>query len=272
MSYNTTDNTMRGDQAFRVDDPESDSQTIATGVGEDIGYEASTPLYPLAPEAAAGYLLANAGDDLVKLISRTTYEKYVGVSKTAGRPGEVVTNKLRGVVWLPVGAVPIAAGEYVQATAAILDGAAADKAYDGDIIPAFAKKQVIFAIDATVDGTEYTLPGGVEVLKIVSGDFFIGGLAAGDSVHQALTVVKDGFSGAYGAGDVGANEIALINATQGVYATGIAVGSAFTDGIFVLECWVKGPTDWMVGQALHSGTARVSATDFDLIPVKLRGY
>lgn len=287
VTYNTPSHTMRHGQYLRAaafEDGVLPMQVYGENLNssEDVGYEEGIPKFPLSPQGSGGYLLRMTGDERVALMHRTLFDKYVGVSHIASEQGDQISVRYEGVVWLPVGKIAVVAGDIVQATPNMWDGtgeveADDDDAYDGDIIPAFTRAQVIHSLLATVDGTAYTLPGGIEVLRILSGQFFLGALnASADAEFVDQTVVLQGFSGAYGGGDVADGEIALYNAVQGAYATQIISGSTYTDGIFILDCWVKSDRaslpEWYVGKALHAGAARVSATSFDLVPVQLRGF
>jgi len=281
MSYNTPDHTLKADQIFRLREGIVETASIlGTSIAEDIGFEAGIPRYPLAPEGAAGYLLRNAGDDIVALLNRANFKLYQGISEIAAASSENMSVRYGGIVHIPVGAVAVAAGDFVQGTPQIDDGVGTTTAkannFDGDIIPAFSIQQIVVPVAAyTADAAE-SFPGGLEVLKILSAKFHLGSLAAVDSVTSTLTVVADGFGAVAGAAVTAAGEIALVSATQGQFGTSFQCGDSFTDGLFVIEAWVKSSTSalapWFVGHALAAGIARIDATDFVLVPVILRGY
>jgi hypothetical protein len=240
---------------------------------EDVGYEEGIPKFPLSPQGSGGYLLRMTGDERVALMHRTLFDKYVGVSHIASEQGDQISVRYEGVVFLPVGKLAIAAGDIVQATPQMLDGSAGDDAYDGDIIPAFVKDQVVVHVDSITADTPITLPGGIEMLKIVSATRTL--LTDTGIATASLTVANDGFAAA--SATIGDNNITLYNASQGVYATQFSVGNASADAaVVVIEGWVKSSgrslPEWYVGKALHAGSARVDATHFSLIPVQLRGF
>lgn len=281
VTYNTPSHTMRHGQYLRAAafvDGVLPMQTYGENLNssEDVGFEEGIPKFPLSPQGSGGYLLRMTGDERVALMHRTLFDKFIGVSHIASEQGEQIAVRYEGVVWLPVGKLAVVAGDIVQATPIMLDGSAADDAYDGDIIPAFSIGQSIHSDTALAADTEITLAGGIEMLKILSADRIVYADATTLTIVTPLTVANDGFASTTLA--VGDDNITLFHATiQGGFTTGFTIGNAETiDSSVIITGWIKSNgsalPEWYVGKALHAGSARVSATQFSLIPVQLRGF
>lgn len=289
VTYNTPSHTMRHGQYLRAaafDDGVLPMQVYGENLNssEDVGFEEGIPKFPLSPQGSGGYLLRMTGDERVALMHRTLFDKYVGVSHIASEQGDQISVRYEGVVWLPVGKIAVVAGDIVQATPNMWDGtgeveATDDDAFDGDIIPAFFKGQVVFGSAAYTADDNITLPDGIEMLKLTDAQIFWGALnASADAVMVSVTIINQGFAHAT-AEAASAGNIRLVNVdNQGQYATvvefGTNIGSAAS--VWMLSGWIKSDAgslpEWYIGKALHAGAARVSATSFDLVPVQLRGF